>query len=80
MNSTFDKKSDGGQGGQGQGGTSRTNLTFNNCDEQSNLLNGTFDKVTTKSSSSVIAMSDIITQREGEDSSVLILTLKRNRT
>ena len=78
MNSTFDKKSEGGQGGQVQGGTSRTNLTFNNCDEQSNLLNGTFDKVTTKSS--VIAMSDIITQRDGKDSLVLILTLKRNRT
>ena len=37
VNSTFDKN--------GEGGTSRTNLTYNNCDEQSNLLNGTFDKV-----------------------------------
>jgi len=39
VNSTFDKN--------GEGGTSRTNLTYNNCDEQSNLLNGTFDKVST---------------------------------
>ena len=35
VNSTFEKKS----------GTSRTNLTYDNCDDQSNLLNGTFDKV-----------------------------------
>ena len=38
VNSTFDKNGT-------EGGTSRTNLTYNNCDEQSNLLNGTFDKV-----------------------------------
>ena len=47
VNSTFERKSE-------SGATSRTNLTFNNCDEQSNLLNGTFDKVTFQSSSSVI--------------------------
>jgi len=40
VNSTFEKKSE-------HGGTSRTNLTYNNCDDQSNLLNGTFDKVST---------------------------------
>ena len=35
VNSTFEKR-----------GSSRTNLTYDNCDEPSNLLNGTFDKVT----------------------------------
>jgi len=40
VNLTFDKNGT-------EGGTSRTNLTYNNCDEQSNLLNGTFDKVST---------------------------------
>ena len=34
VNSTFEKR-----------GSSRTNLTYDNCDDQSNLLNGTFDKV-----------------------------------
>jgi len=36
VNSTFEKR-----------GSSRTNLTYDNCDEPSNLLNGTFDKVST---------------------------------
>ena len=47
VNSTFEKKSE-------HGGTSRTNLTYNNCDDQSNLLNGTFDKVNFQPLSSVI--------------------------
>ena len=46
VNSTFEKKS----------GTSRTNLTYDNCDDQSNLLNGTFDKVIRSS----LMVSDII--------------------
>ena len=46
VNSTFEKKS----------GTSRTNLTYDNCDDQSNLLNGTFDKVIRSS----LTISDIV--------------------